>query len=107
MEPTLLASLPAIRALCERTGVRALWVFGSAAVDRPEVQFHPVTSDFDFIVDFGDTDLGPWARRLTQFRDDLEALLGRRVDLLTLGAIRERPSFRLADEQKVPLYAAA
>lgn len=57
MEPTLAASLPAIRTLCQRMGVRALWVFGSAAEDPAGNRFERGTSDFDFIVDFGETDL--------------------------------------------------
>jgi predicted nucleotidyltransferase len=107
MEPILAANLPAIRALCQRSGVRTLWVFGSAAEGEPPSRFNPNSSDYDFVVDFGDTDLGPWAHRLSQFREDLEALLGRHVDLVTLRALRERASFRDVDKRKVPLYAAA
>ena len=63
--------------LCRRFGVRRLEVFGSAA---REANFDPARSDVDFLVEFAaqDDDL----TRYLDFKEALEALLARRVDLV-------------------------
>ncbi len=63
--------------LCRRFGVRRLEVFGSAA---REANFDPARSDVDFLVEFAaqDDDL----TRFLDFKEALEALLARRVDLV-------------------------
>jgi hypothetical protein len=74
-----------IAQLCRRYGVRQLEVFGSAA---RSADFDPATSDADFLVDFEPGgDLSP----LEQFfglADALQSLLGRPVDLVERGAVR-------------------
>jgi hypothetical protein len=72
-----------IAALCRRYGVLRLEVFGSAA-RGPD--FDPGRSDADFLVTFtpeGDRDLAGFA----DFKDVLEALLGRPVDLVEREAV--------------------
>jgi uncharacterized protein len=68
--------------LCRRFGVRRLDVFGSAARDA---DFDTATSDIDFLVEFGaqDDDLA----HFLDFKQALEALLARRVDLIDRKAI--------------------
>ena len=69
--------------LCRRYGVRQLEVFGSAARGT---DFDPATSDADFLVTFtaeANHDLAGFA----DFKDALEALLGRPVDLVDRGAV--------------------
>lgn len=95
--------LEALTLLCRQHGVRAMYLFGSAVNGR----FNTTKSDYDFIVDFGDADLGPWARRLVALRQDLARTLGRPVDLVTLEAIRSSPAWSRVNEEKVPVYAAA
>jgi len=81
-----------IAELCRRYGVRRLAVFGSAARG---VDFDPVASDADFLVDFEPgIDLPP----LEQFfglASALERLLGRPVDMVETGSIKN--PFVLAD----------
>ncbi len=67
-----------------RHGVRSLLLFGSTA--RNEARDD---SDIDLLVDF-DRPVGLFA--LTRLQRDLERWLGRRVDLVTLDALR--PEFR-------------
>lgn len=67
-----------IAAICRRHGVRALWIFGSAAKGA----WNAATSDLDFLVDLGEHD-ARYARRLMQTIVDLEHLLGVQVDLTT------------------------
>ncbi len=74
-------NLDAIGELCRRYGVRKLEVFGSAATGEWDL----ATSDIDVIYVFADVSPG-LAKRYLDFADALEALFGRRIDL-----IEERP----------------
>jgi predicted nucleotidyltransferase len=70
-------------ALCRRYGVARLEVFGSAARGR---DFEPKRSDADFLVTFmpaARNDLAAFA----DFKEALEALLGRPVDLVEREAV--------------------
>ncbi|MFM7549874.1 MAG: nucleotidyltransferase family protein [Cyanobacteriota bacterium] len=80
---------PLRRRLCNRYGVDRLEVFGSAAKGL----FDPVRSDLDFIVQMTGQREPGYARRFCSFADELAALLGRPVDLLTESMIRN-PYFR-------------
>ena len=70
-----------LRDLCRRFHVRRLEVFGSAA----RGDFDPARSDIDFLVEFAeeDDDLA----RFIDFKQALESLLARRVDLVDRKAI--------------------
>ena len=90
--------------LCRRHGVVRLEVFGSAARGA---DFDPETSDADFVVEFrprrrpGDT------RTVFRFRGGvLRRTLGRPVDLVESGAIRN-PYIRAAiDRSRELVYAS-
>ena len=75
-----------LQALCRRFRVRRLEVFGSAA--RGD-DFDPARSDIDFLVEFAAEadDLA----RFVDFKEALEALLARRVDLIDRKAIEFEP----------------
>ena len=70
-----------LAALCRRFHVRRLDVFGSAA----RGDFDPARSDLDFLVEFAaeENDLADFL----DFKEALEALLARRVDLVDRKAI--------------------
>jgi predicted nucleotidyltransferase len=92
-----------IAALGRKHRVRALWVFGSAATGG----WDPETSDIDLLVDLGGYEIGVVDRYL-DLADDLEALLGRRVDLVSLGGTRRHRRLREElDRTKVMLYERA
>jgi predicted nucleotidyltransferase len=75
--------------LCEKYGVTSLDLFGSGTTD----EWRPADSDLDFVVAFrGDTGPGI-ADRYLGLAEDLEALFGRSVDLITPASIRN-PYFR-------------
>jgi len=75
----------ALAELCRRFGVRRLEVFGSAA--RGD-DFDPAHSDADFLVEFTpNSDFAPLAQYF-DFQAAVEALLGRKVDLVQPTAIR-------------------
>lgn len=85
MERIIKTHLAEVGQLCRRFHVRRLDLFGSAARD----DFDPDRSDFDFLVEF---DRGhSEALSLKTYlglKDSLEALLGRPVDLVEPGALR-------------------
>ncbi len=101
MEPELVDKQAEMAALCRRFGVSRLEVFGSAAVGG----FDPASSDYDFIASFSARSGVSMARRFLGFSDALEALLGRKVDLMTDRPI-ENPYLRAAvDASRRTVYA--
>ncbi len=94
-------ALPEVKALCRRLGVRRLWLFGSAAEGalKPE-------SDLDFLVEFmPQENLGP-ADQFLGLQQGLEALLGRRIDLLTTNSLRNPYLKRSVLQSRRLLHAA-
>jgi predicted nucleotidyltransferase len=88
--------------LCGRFHVRRLEVFGSAA----RGDFDPARSDLDFLVEFDPVPFGAYADTFFGFKEALEELFGRPVDLIVASAIRN-PYFREGVERtKALLYAA-
>ena len=95
--------LEEIRALCREYGVLRLEVFGSALTS----QFDPETSDIDLLVEYPPGhDLGPWAGRHTGLAERLEAVLGRPVDLVMVGAVRKPRFIEAIRDNRRLLYAA-
>jgi predicted nucleotidyltransferase len=91
-----------LRALCLRFHVRRLDLFGSAARD----DFDPVRSDFDFIVEFDRSAPQHPFDSYFGLKEELEALLGRKVDLVELSAVRN-PYLKASIEQnRENVYAA-
>ena len=97
----ILLHLKELRALCHRFHVRRLDLFGSAA----RAEFIPEWSDVDFLVEF---DRGhPEALSLKTyfgFKEGLGALLGRPVDLLEPGAVRNPYLKASVEGSRVPVF---
>lgn len=94
--------LNAIQQACLRYRVRRLGLFGSAT--GPE--FDPERSDVDLVVQFDRDGPGGAFDQYLSLLESLEAVLGRRVDLVNERAI-ENPYFRRAVERsRVDLLAA-
>ena len=105
-----MAALPAIvtdnmeeiRRLCREHEITRLAVFGSAVKGT----FDPERSDLDFVVEIDIEDPLERGRLYLAFWDSLEALFGRRVDLVTGSKVRN-PYFREElEETQRELYAA-
>lgn len=95
-------NLEAIRALCREFGVLRLELFGSAATG----EFDPVRSDLDFLVAYPSAyDFGSWLSRQFELQDRLAALLGRPVDLVMAGGLRNPYVIRSIDQTRRLLYA--
>lgn len=84
MHPAIAQHRPAIAAICQRYGIQRLEVFGSAARAS---DFDPAYSDADFLVEFA-SGVQPGLNAIFGAKADLEALLGRGVDLVEPGAVR-------------------
>jgi predicted nucleotidyltransferase len=103
MHSSLSSHVSEVRDLCRRFGVARLEVFGSAARG---VDFDPAGSDADFLVEFDPTaDIAP----LEQFfglAQALELLLGRAVDLVERGAVRNPYVLAQINRARELVYAA-
>ena len=88
-------------ALCRKYGVSRLELFGSGVTEG----WQPGESDLDFVVAFRSDPHRSLADRYLGLAEELEALFGRSVDVLTDRAIRN-PYFRAnVDATRVPVYA--
>ena len=87
--------------LCRRYGVARLELFGSAAGDA----FDPQRSDLDFLVEF-DADPARLFDRYFGLKESLEALYGRRVDLVTEASLRNRYFIEAVNQSRRLVYAA-
>jgi predicted nucleotidyltransferase len=90
-----------IATLCRKYGVRKLDVFGSAA----RGDFDPAESDVDFFFEF-DANPTAVADRFFGLAEDLERLLGRKVDLVSIQDVRNPYFLQVANQHRVTLYAA-
>lgn len=93
---------PGIAAICQRFGVSRLEVFGSAA--RAD-DFDPARSDVDFLIEFA---AGAAAGLAAFFgaKAALEQLLGRQVDLVEPGAVRNPYVLASINRNREAVYAA-
>src|SRR5271155_3853043 len=88
-----------IAQLCRLHGVKRLELFGSAARGDDNSD-----SDMDFFVEFLSDD---WhGDRWFGLQEGLEALLGRKVELVSITAATNPHFLEVANRHKVPLYAA-
>jgi hypothetical protein len=91
-----------ISAICQHYGIRKLEVFGSAA--RAD-DFQPDSSDADFLVEFA-PDVQPGLDTFFGAKAALEALLGRGVDLVEPGAVRNPYVLASINRNREAIYAA-
>lgn len=102
MHPLIEHNRRQIETLCQRYGVRRLEVFGSVLRD----DFDAARSDVDIAVEFEPAVPGQRLQQFFGFKDELERLLARPVDLLELTAMENARLKRLIERTKVPVYAA-
>jgi predicted nucleotidyltransferase len=103
MRDVIQQHLGTIRALCREYGVVRLDIFGSATRE----DFDSQRSDIDLLVEFAPgTDLGPWMARFFELQERLEAVLGRKVDLVMAAGLRNPYLLRAIEQDRRVLYAA-
>jgi uncharacterized protein len=91
----------AIAQICRAFGVSRLQIFGSATSER----FDTEHSDVDFLVEFIPGTQDSFAAYFG-VKEDLEALLGRRVDLVMANAVRNPHFAASATRGAEDVYAA-
>ena len=100
--PAIIDNLRAsIGSLCERHAVRQLALFGSILRDDFDVASR---SDVDMAVWFDVSPVGSLARQYFNFKQELESLLGRPVDLVEFEAMADTRLKRIIERDKVLIY---
>ena len=94
--------LDEISELCRRHRVHRLEVFGSAVDDH----FDADHSDVDFLVEFQPLAEGEHADAYFGLLESLQAILARPVDLVMIGAIRNRYFLEAIEPTRTLVYAA-
>jgi predicted nucleotidyltransferase len=89
--------------LCRRHGVVRLEVFGSAARAS---DFNADSSDVDCLVEFAPPNGAGGMKKFFAFRDELRALLARKVDLVESKAVSNTHFAAEAMHTRETLYAA-
>lgn len=92
-------NVEAIIKLCEKHNVKELYLFGSVLTDR----FND-SSDVDLLVQFGDLEINSYFDNYMNFKEELERILSRPVDILENQAIRNPIFRRILDRDKVLIY---
>jgi predicted nucleotidyltransferase len=95
-------NLDGIAELCRRHGIRRLDLFGSAASGA----FDPATSDLDFFYEFEDYSSPGIADHWFDLQDELTALLGHRIDLVSSRNATNPYFLEVANRHRVTVYAA-
>ena len=72
-----------IQEVCKERHVRNLYLFGSILTNRFNDK-----SDIDFLVDFGAIPIEDYADNYFDLCADLEQILGRRVDVVTMRSVK-------------------
>src|SRR4030042_4583305 len=88
-----------IRMLCEKHKVKEFYVFGSVLTDK----FND-SSDIDILVQFGQVELLDYFDNYMDFKEELEKLLNRPVDMVENQAIRNPIFRRIVDREKQLIY---
>ena len=90
-----------IAALCRKYKVAKLWVFGSILTPR----FND-NSDVDFLIDFDEShiELLDYADNFFNFIHDIEAVVGRKVDMVVNKSIKNRFFRAEVDETKQLIF---
>ncbi|MEI7688215.1 MAG: nucleotidyltransferase domain-containing protein [Planctomycetota bacterium] len=92
-----------VGALCRQHGVKKLEIFGSATGSA----WDPARSDLDFLVEFlAGHDLGPWMGRYFEFKEQLERLFERPVDVIFASALKNAYFRREVDRTRIAVYVA-
>jgi predicted nucleotidyltransferase len=85
--------------LCDRHKVKELYLFGSILTER-----FIDSSDIDVLVQFSDIELEKYFDNYMDFKEQLELLFKREIDLIENQAIRNPIFRRVVDREKKLVY---
>ena len=94
--------MPEIIALCEKHNVGELYLFGSVLTDA-----FTKDSDIDFLVKFSEVDPVEYFDNYMDFKESLEKLLFRTVDLVEMQTVKNPILKRSIENNKSLLYGRA
>lgn len=94
-------NLNQIKDLCQQHKVKELYVFGSATTDHFNDK-----SDVDFLIEFEKIEIEDYANNYFHFIEQMESLLGRKIDLVTAKFLRNKFFIEELNETKQMLFAA-
>ena len=104
MHPILATKRKEIADLCRRFQVTRLDAFGSVV----DGSFDPARSDIDVVAEFAtDSPSTMGLRQYFDFKQELERILDRPVDVVELQAMPESRLRRLIERSRVAIYAEA
>lgn len=89
-----------LEGVCRRHGVRRLSMFGSAARGDPD------PTDVDLLVDIDAASPGAYAEAFLALKEDLEALFGKPVDLVSEAALVNPYLRRRVEAERALLFAS-
>lgn len=104
MNPIITKNISQIEPLCKKYNVKELYAFGSVT---DETKFND-KSDVDLLVSFDKNKIAEeeFADNFFDLADELEKVLGRRVDLLTLNSLQNKVFINSVNRSKTKVYAA-
>jgi predicted nucleotidyltransferase len=88
-----------IKSLCEELKIEKLWVFGSAATSGFSEK-----SDVDFLVSFEKMKPEDYAETYFLLAENLEEILDRKVDLVTVKSLSNPYFIQSVEESKTLIY---
>ncbi len=91
--------IPLLETLCQEHQVANLWLFGSYAKNTFRAE-----SDVDFLVHFGKIDLLEYFDNFMDFKEKLENLFHKKVDLLEVQALKNPFLKESIDASKILIY---
>jgi uncharacterized protein len=92
--------IKAINKLCKKHKVSSLSVFGSVLTEKFNEQ-----SDLDFLVTFGKINTMNYADNYFDFKESLEALFMRKVDLIESQTLKNHYFKSIVENSKLLIYA--
>jgi hypothetical protein len=95
----ILENIDVINELCNRHKVRRLYLFGSILSDT----FNQ-SSDIDMLIEFEDIELLQYFDNYMDFKESLENLLQREIDLVENQAVRNPVFRKILDREKKLIY---
>ena len=90
-----------IQLLCKKHGLVKLEIFGSAAGSRKNIP-----NDFDFLIEFKTKKPVEYFESYFSFKEELEELLGKPVDLIEIKEIKNPYFLKEIEHDRIELYAA-
>jgi len=95
-------NIQAIIDVCKKHQVKSIALFGSAAKGCMNAK-----SDIDLLVEFSsEVEIIDYADNYFSLLDELEKLLGRKVDLLSVKSLKNPILLKEINKHKISLYAA-